>query len=120
MHFLHLTFRVRDIHRSLHFYQDFIGLQMQRRFSLGEWEIAFLADQEGATQIELVYMPEGVKVETQGLTVCFQIDDLDGLHARAQAEGLNPSDIRFPDPDSRYFYVYDPDHISIEFKQKMH
>ncbi len=120
MHFLHLTFRVRDFSKSLAFYEGFVGLKQQKRIQMGDWEVCFLADEPGATQIELVSMPEGPKVETQGLTVCFETEDLDGLHQKAAAAGLNPSDIRFPDPDSRYFYVYDPDHISIEFKQKMH
>jgi hypothetical protein len=86
---------------------------------MGEWEVVFLADKEGATQIELVYMPEGAKVETKGLTVCFQTEDLDGIYKKAQEWELNPSDIRNPDPENRYFYVYDPDGVSIEFKQKM-
>lgn len=119
MHFFHLTFRVRDIKKSVKFYEEFIGLKIQKRFSFGEGEIAFLADKEGATQIELVYIPEGVKVETKGLTVCFQTENLDGVLKQAQEKGLNPSDIRNPDPENRYFYVYDPDGVSIEFKQKM-
>ena len=119
MHFLHLTFRVRDVEKSIRFYEEFVGLAIERRFTMGDWEIVFLADQPGATQIELVYMPEGVKVETKGLTVCFQTEDLDGVWEEATRQGLNPSDIRHPDPQSRYFYVYDPDGVSIEFKQKM-
>ena len=119
MHFLHLTFRVRDIEKSIKFYEEFIGLKIQKRISSDQWEVAFLADKEGATQIELVYMQEGVKVETKGVTVCFQTDDLDGVLKQAQDKGLNPSAIRNPDPENRYFYVYDPDGISIEFKQKM-
>jgi hypothetical protein len=30
---------------------------------------------------------------------------------------LNPSEIRIPDATMRYFYVYDPDRVSIEFKE---
>ena len=120
MHFYQLIVRVRDIEKSIRFYEEFVGLTIQKRQSTADWSIAFLADQEGATQIELVYMPEGVKVETKGLTICFQTDDLDGLREKALDWDLNPSDIRFPDPENRYFYVYDPDGLSIEFKQKMH
>ncbi|NCC76765.1 MAG: VOC family protein [Clostridia bacterium] len=120
MHFYQLIVRVRDIEKSIRFYEEFVGLTIQKRQSTADWHIAFLADQEGATQIELVYMPEGVKVETKGLTICFQTDDLDGLRAKALDWALNPSDIRFPDPENRYFYVYDPDGLSIEFKQRMH
>jgi lactoylglutathione lyase len=63
-------------------------------------------------------MPEGEKIEAKGLTVCFQTEDIDSLHKKALEEGLNPSDIRIPDPETKYFYVYDPDRISVEFKQK--
>jgi len=51
-------------------------------------------------------------------TVCFQAEDLDGVLKKAKKNGLNPSDVRNPDSETRYFYVYDPDRISIEFKQK--
>ncbi len=120
MHFYQLIVRVRDLEKSIRFYEEFVGLTVQKRLSQGnDWRIAFLADREGATQIELVEMPEGVKVETKGLTICFQTEDLDGLRIKALDWALNPSDIRFPDPENRYFYVYDPDGLSIEFKQKM-
>jgi len=119
MHFYHLTFRVRDVKKSIQFYEEFCGLKILRQFAFGDGEVVFLADQEGATQIELVYFPEGVKIETKGLTVCFQTEKLDDLLKLAQEKGLNPSDIRNPDPANRYFYVYDPDGVSIEFKQKL-
>lgn len=119
MHLYQLIIRVRDIAKSIQFYEGFVGLKIQRQFAQGDWKIAFLADKAGATIMELVYMPEGVKVETKGLTFCFQTDDLDGVLKQAQAQGLNPSDIRNPDPENRYFYVYDPDGNSVEFKQKV-
>ena len=117
MHFYQLILRVRDIEKSIKFYNEFVGLKILRQEKSDQWEIAFLADKEGATQIELVSLEQGDKVETKGLTVCFQTDELDKLHALAKEKGLNPSDIRVPDETMRYFYVYDPDKISIEFKE---
>jgi len=35
----------------------------------------------------------------------------------AEEKGWNPSEIRNPNPKSRYFYVYDPDRVSVEIKQ---
>lgn len=119
MHFYQLMLRVRDIEKSLAFYRDFVGLKVLNRLKSGEWEVVFLADKEGATQIELIHIQEGVKVEAKGLTICFQTEDVDAQHKKAQEEGLNPSDIRNPDPLNKYFYVYDPDGLSIEFKQKV-
>ena len=40
------------------------------------------------------------------------------MHQKAVEMGLNPSDIRSPYEGLRYFYVYDPDRVSIEFKQE--
>lgn len=119
MHFYQLMLRVRDMEKSMAFYRDFVGLKVLRSMKSDEWEVAFLADEENATQIELIYMKEGAKAEAKGLTICFQTEDVDALHKRAQEESLSPSDIRNPDPLNKYFYVYDPDGLSIEFKQKV-
>lgn len=119
MHFYQLIVRVRDIEKSVRFYTEFVNLQVEKQLEQGDWRIAWLSDKAGATQIELVCMPEGVKVESKGLTICFQTEDLDALRQKALEWDLNPSDIRNPDPENRYFYVYDPDGQSIEFKQIM-
>ena len=55
----------------------------------------------------------------KGMTVCFLCDDVSAVLARAMAMGLHPSDLRNPDPQSLYFYVYDPNGVSVEFRQKM-
>jgi hypothetical protein len=41
------------------------------------------------------------------------------MHEFAQTRGLNPSDIRKPDAENRYFYVYDSDGVSVPLKQKL-
>ena len=119
MHFYQLMLKVRDMEKSKAFYRDFVGLSMIKSMKSDEWEVAFFEDKEGSTQIELISMPQGTTVEAKGLTVCFQSEDVDALHQRAQEAGLKPSDIRNPDPLYRYFYVYDPDGLSVEFKQRV-
>jgi lactoylglutathione lyase len=47
-----------------------------------------------------------------GKAICNRLE-LMALHELAQARGLNPSDIRNPDAESRCFYVYDPDGVSV-------
>ena len=43
------------------------------------------------------------------MTVYFQTDDLEGIFKKVQENGLTSSDVRNPDTETRYFYVYDPD-----------
>lgn len=119
MKFYHLTFMVRDIEKSAQFYQELVGLKIVRRFQAGPGEVMFLANEEGETMIELVCMPEGQKFEGKGMFICFESDDVYATRAQAEAMGLNPSDMRNPDPHSLYFYVYDPDGVSVEFRRKM-
>ena len=119
MQFYHLTFMVRDLEKSMAFYQELAELHVVRRFRAGDGEIAFLANGEGETMIELVCMPGGTPFEGKGMTVCFLCDDVSAVLAMAMAMGLHPSDLRNPDPQSLYFYVYDPNGVSVEFRQKM-
>lgn len=119
MHIRQVTLMVRDLEKSIEFYQTITELTISRRLKLGTGELAFMTNGEGETEIELVCMPEAQKFEGKGFSICFVTDKLDAVHELAQSKGLNPSDIRNPDPQSRYFYVYDPDGVSLQLRQKI-
>ena len=119
MHFYHLTVITKDFEKSLKFYTEFVGLNVNRFEDVpGRHKLAMLAEKPDDTQIEIVHYDAPFTAETKGITVCFACDDVDAMHRKAVDMGLNPSDIRSPDPKLHYFYVYDPDRVSIEFKQE--
>lgn len=117
MFFRQFTIIVRNIEKSIEFYESITGLKISRRFQEGNGEIAFLANQSGETEIELVQMPGMQQFEGKGFFICFITDHLNEMHEQATAKRLNPSSIRTPDARSRYFYVYDPDGVSVQLKQ---
>lgn len=117
MHFHHLAIRVKNLEDSISFYEAVTELKIARRFLYGDTEIAYMTNCEGATEVELICMPNQPTFEGSGMTVCFETKDLDAKHAFVTSEGLNPSDIRNPDPTNRYFFVYDPNGVSIQIKQ---
>lgn len=119
MHIRQLGLMVKDLEESIEFYKTITELTISRRFKAGEGEIAFMTNGSGETEIELLCMPEMKKVEGKGFFIGFVTEKLDAIHALAKAKGLNPSDIRNPDAVSRYFYVYDPDGVSIQMRQKL-
>ena len=67
--------------------------------------------------LELIGMPEGETVKASGMFLCFGTEDIASAHERAVLHGMNPSDIRQPEPDARYFYVYDPDGLSVQVRE---
>ena len=116
MHIKHVTLMVKDLEKSLEFYETITELTISRRSKAGPGEIAFLTNGSGETEIELVCMPQGQKFEGKGMFICFETDKLDALHKLVQERGLNPSAIQNPGDDTRYFYVYDPDGVSVQFR----
>ena len=56
-------------------------------------------------------------VKASGMFLCFGTEDIASAHERAVLHGMNPSDIRQPEPDARYFYVYDPDGLSVQVRE---
>lgn len=119
MFFRQFTIMVRDLEKSIAFYETIAGLSIVRRFHDGPVDLAFLANKAGETQIELVSSPNMQKFEGKGFFISFLTDQLDEMRELALSKGLNASDIRTPDEKSRYFYVYDPDGVSVQLIQRL-
>ena len=91
MHFYHLTIITRDFEKSLKFYTEFVGLNVQRKETTpGKPFIAFLADKAEDTQIEIVHYDAPFYAEARGVTICFQTDDVEAMHKKAEEYGLTP------------------------------
>lgn len=116
MHIKHITFTVDKLEESIKFYETITELKVSRRFEAGPAELAFLTNGGGATEIEFVCMPGKQKVETKGMFICFETDKLDEKHKYCMENGLNPSPIQVPGDGSRYFYVYDPNGVSVQLR----
>ena len=116
MHIKHVTLMVKNLEESIEFYETITELTISRRFTAGPGEIAFLTNGRGETEIELLFMPQGQKFEGKGMFICFETDKLDEMHKIAKERGLEPSDIQNPDDQTRYFYVYDPNGVSVQLR----
>lgn len=116
MHIKHITFRVKNLEKSIEFYQMMTEQTVSRRFSAGQAELAFLTNGQGETEIEFIHIPGSPTIEAKGMFICFETDKLDEMHALAKAKNLHPSEIQCPDDGSRYFYIYDPDGVSVQLR----
>lgn len=112
----YITFMVRDIEKSVAFYQELAGLHVMNRMSPGPGEIAFLANEKGETMLELIEFEGVEKVITKGMVMSFSAkDELEELREKAITLGYSPSEIITRGPKPAHFTVADPDGIIVEF-----
>ena len=112
----HIAIRVKDLEKSIKFYEEIAGLKVDRRISSPPAELAFMATEDGHTQIELVNIANTPSYEGKGWFICFETDDLNPIYQLAKEKSLNPSEIQDPGDGTKYVYVYDPDGVSVQFR----
>lgn len=91
----HIGVMVKDIERSVDWYQTVMGLKLADRIQLGQTQLAFL--ETGNTMLELIQ--KGGEYPAEGVVnhVAFQVDDLDAEMARLRAAGVTFEE-RWPRP----------------------
>jgi lactoylglutathione lyase len=120
MKFCWSTLRVKNLEESLKFYQEIVGLKIDRRFNAGPGvEIAFLGD--GETKIELLYDEnnKGINVG-QDISWGFEVGSLDETMSLVKEKGIEiQGGIIQPNPHVKFFYVLDPNSLKIQFVENM-
>lgn len=120
MKFCLSTIMVKDMAESLKFYHDIIGLTPNQRFQAGpDMEIAFLG--EGETQIELICdrnAQEEINIG-EGISLGFEVEDLDKMLDFIKKEKIQIHSGPFqPNPNTRFFYILDPNGLKIQFVEQ--
>ena len=112
----HIAIRVRDLEKSISFYETVAGLKIGKRLSSPPAELAFMTNGNDETEIELINIPDSQFFEGKGMFICFETDKLDKMHKIVSENGFKPSGIQTPNDGTRYFYVYDPDGVSVQLR----
>ena len=120
MKFLHAMIRVKNINKSLKFYQELLGLKLSRELRLNDCNLYFLSDEHGEVQIELTYNDEtpenGYEVGTGFGHFAFEVKSLDeftkNLHAAGYEYLYEP--FKLSAAGSTIAFVKDPDGYEIE------
>jgi lactoylglutathione lyase len=120
MRFCWSTLRVRNLEESIKFYQDIIGLNVVRKFStIPGVDIAFLGDQE--TQIELICDGENRNtVVGADISWGFKVESIDEVLVLIKEKGINIESGPFqPNPHIRYFFIKDPNGMTIQLVENI-
>lgn len=116
MKFSWSTLAVKNMEESLKFYQDVVGLSIDRRFKVGPGnEIAFLGD--GETKIELIYNENKKEVNVgEDISWGFEVKSVDEMMERVKENGIDIHSGPFqPNPHVKFFFVQDPNGLRIQF-----
>ncbi len=125
MKFLHTMIRVRDIQKSLNFYEKVLDMNLVEKKRLEDCWLYFLEDNEKTCQIELTYNDEtpenGYNIGAGFGHFAFQVDSLDDFTKKIQKLGVEylyePFDLN--GKGSKIAFIKDPDGYEIELIEKV-
>ncbi len=113
--FAHNNFNVRDLDRSLAFYQEALGLSEVRRISPddGSFIIVYLSDGKSAHQLELTWLRDWDHAYNLGdneFHLAFHVDDFAAAHHKHEQMGGSC----FENPAMGIYFISDPDGYWLE------
>ncbi|MBE3094449.1 MAG: VOC family protein [Actinobacteria bacterium] len=120
MKFCWTTLTVNNLEESLKFYQEIIGLQLNRRFNAGsDLEIAFLGD--GETKLELLCDKKSKKVNIgQDISLGFEVESVNKTLAQLKEKGIKIHSGPFqPNPNIKFFYLLDPNGLKVQMVENI-
>ena len=125
MKFLHTMIRVKDLEKSLDFYQKLLNMTFVRKKRLDDCWLYFLTDEDNTAQIELTYNDEtpenGYEIGTGFGHFAFSVESLEQftekLHKLGYEYLYEPFDLN--GKGTKIAFVTDPDGYEIELIEKV-
>ena len=120
MKFCWTTLTVKNMEESLKFYQEIVGLRVDRKLKAGPgMEIVVLGD--GETKIELIYNEKSKDISIgQDISLGFEVDSLDEMMATVKEKDIDIHSGPFqPSPHIKFFHVLDPNGLTIQFVENI-
>jgi lactoylglutathione lyase len=119
MKFCWCTLMVKNMEESLKFYQEIVGLKIDRRLNAGpNGEIVFLGD--GETKVELISNQNKTETDMgKDITLGFEVDSIDKMVEFVKEKGMEFQGPFQPSPIVKFFYVKDPNGTKIQFVENL-
>ena len=120
MTFCWATINVKDMENSLRFYQDILGLQLNRKMNPNpDMALAFLGD--GDTQVELIYNAKNNDISFgKDISLGFTVESIEKVREVLKKSNIAVHSGPFqPNPSIKFIYVLDPNGLKIQFVENI-
>jgi lactoylglutathione lyase len=111
---------VKDMDESLRFYQDVIGLDLERKTRPSpSMELAFLGS--GETKVELIYNSKASAISIgNDISLGFEVESLERTIESLKNKNIPVHSGPFqPNPSIKFLYVLDPNGLKIQFVENL-
>ncbi|MEZ2349958.1 VOC family protein [Caballeronia sp. RCC_10] len=123
---IHTMIRVRDLDKSLRFYEDALALRVAHRLDFPDFTLAYLRNDESTSELELTWNKARTEPYTHGDGyghVAVSVADAKAERDRLIGLGMEPLDLKeFKGDDgqliARFFFILDPDGYKIEVLER--
>jgi len=122
MSFCWATLHVRDLDASLRFYQEVAGLSVRRRIGAAPGpQMVFLGAEGDLTEIELISDGKNQPKDMgSDVSIGFNVKSLDDQIALVRGKGVAITGGPIsPNPRVRFFFVKDPDGLTVQFVENL-
>lgn len=119
--FVWTTINVRDLERSISFYQDLLGLTLDKRIPLNEaMTLVFLKDSNGI-EVELIENKTAppAPISAPNISIGFVVEDLEAMSQKLAEAGYPVKRGPIEAIGIRFFFVEDPNGITVQLIQHL-
>lgn len=120
MNFCWTTLHVKDLKESLDFYENIVGLNVDRRLDMGPNNaIVFLG--EGETKLELIYDANEKNIDMgKSISIGFEVESVDEKIKFIKSKGIQIYSGPFsPAPTTKFFFIMDPNGLKVQFVENI-
>lgn len=113
--FNHNNFNVRDLQKSIAFYEEALGLKVVRQYEApdGSFILAYMGDGVTPHQLELTWLRDRKEPYNLGeneFHLAMAVDDMEAAHAKHEKMGC----ICFENKAMGIYFIHDPDNYWVE------
>ena len=117
--FNHQNFNVLDLEKSIAFYEEALGLTVNRTYkaSDGSFILTYMGDMATGFQLELTWLRDRKEAYNLGeneFHLAFLVDDYEAAHAKHKKMGC----ICYENPAMGIYFITDPDNYWLEIVPK--